>query len=87
MDFLYQNGINIVHNSRGVIYCNGEIIHQENVGTIKDIVTYPESNNIDLTGWESPNDNPVPPSDVPPSDIPLSDVLPSDIPLSDVPDQ
>jgi len=60
MYFLYQNGINIVHNSRGIVYCNGEILHQENIGTIKDIEPFVETNNIDLTGWESPNDNPGP---------------------------
>jgi hypothetical protein len=28
---MYQNGINIVNNSRGTIFCNGEIIHEENI--------------------------------------------------------
>jgi hypothetical protein len=31
MDMMYQNGINIVNNSRGTIFCNGEIIHEENI--------------------------------------------------------
>ncbi len=34
MDILYQNGINTVHNSKGIIYCNGEIIHQDNIQNI-----------------------------------------------------
>jgi len=31
MDNLYQNGINIVNKSRNVVYCNGEIIHEDNL--------------------------------------------------------
>jgi hypothetical protein len=31
IDLLYQNGINIVHKYRDVIYCNGEIMHEDNI--------------------------------------------------------
>jgi len=31
IDLLYQNGINIVHKYRNIIYCNGEILHEDNV--------------------------------------------------------